>query len=126
LSQVVTAVSEAHSIGVVHRDIKPNNIVISEDEATVYLIDFGICQYIEGNLTKLTLVDEPFGNPAFAAPECFLGTNIEPGPTSDVYSLGKLIYWMISGKRHIAREDISDGAVRRILYKGDITFFLLG
>lgn len=67
--QVVSAVRDAHeAAGVVHRDIKPNNIVVSREGEETYLIDFGICQYREGELTLLT-TDEPFGNPAFAAPE---------------------------------------------------------
>lgn len=89
--QIVLAVRDAHSAGVVHRDIKPDNIVVSPDGTKGYLIDFGICQYSEGELTLLT-TDEAFGNPAFAAPETSLGREEDPGPPCDIYSLGKVLY----------------------------------
>ena len=62
-----------------HRDIKPNNVVVSPNGENAYLIDFGICQYADGELTLLT-TREAYGNPAFAAPESFLGRGEEPGP----------------------------------------------
>ncbi|WP_166398827.1 serine/threonine protein kinase [Rubrobacter marinus] len=114
--QVVTAVRDAHGAdeAVVHRDIKPNNVVVAPDGGWAFLIDFGICQLEDGELTTLTTGEEPFGNAAFAAPECLLGREEEPGPPCDVYSLGKLLYWMVSGGRHINRETISEGVLGRI------------
>lgn len=96
--QIVSAVESAHNKGkitIIHRDIKPNNVIISPDNLNAYLVDFGICQIIGGEQVILT-GQEPFGNPAFAAPECYLGREEEPGPECDIYSLGKLWYWMIS------------------------------
>lgn len=111
--QVVAAVEHAHDARVVHRDIKPDNIVVSSDGSKAYLIDFGICQYSVGELLRLTSV-EPFGNPAFAAPECFLGREEEPGSACDIYSLGKLFYWMVSGGHHINREYLTPSALERV------------
>jgi serine/threonine protein kinase len=89
--QMVTGVSDAHGAGVVHRDIKPNNIVLSEAGLLqAYVIDFGICQYSERQLTSLTK-DEPLDNAGFAAPECFLGSEEAPTSACDVYSLGKVL-----------------------------------
>jgi len=123
--QVVSAVRDAHeSAGVVHRDIKPNNIVVSPEGEEAYLIDFGICQYRKGELTLLT-TDEPFGNPAFAAPECFLGREEEPGPLCDVYSLGKVLYWMVSGCRYISRENLSEGVLSRIQTDNEVIRFYI-
>jgi serine/threonine protein kinase len=86
----------------IHRDIKPSNVVVGANE-TPYLIDFGICADDE-DADKLTAI-EAFGNRAFAAPECELGSVESAREPSDVYSLGKLLYWMSSGRKHIARED---------------------
>jgi hypothetical protein len=121
--QVVFAVRDAHeTAGVVHRDIKPNSVVVSLDDEEAYLIDFGICQYHEGELTHLT-TDEPFGTPAFAAPECFLGREEEPGPLCDVYSLGKMLYWMVSGRRYINRENLSEDVLSRIETDNEVIRF---
>ncbi len=107
--QVVRAVRDAHGTSevVVHRDVKPNNVVVAPTGDKTYLIDFGLCQFDDGELTTLTTGEEPFGNAAFAAPECLLGREEEPGPPCDVYSLGKLLYWMVSGGGHINRETLS-------------------
>jgi serine/threonine protein kinase len=106
---VVEAITDAHRAGVAHRDIKPNNVIISGDTAKqrASLIDFGICQFIDGDVFNTT-VDEPLGNRSFAAPELEAGTNIDPGPKSDIYGLGKLLYWSITGGRFIARENLTD------------------
>jgi serine/threonine protein kinase len=101
--QVVLAVRDAYGAGVIHRDIKPNNIVLSDSGLRAYVIDFGICQYTDRQLTSLTK-DEAFGNAGFAAPECFLGSEEAPTAASDVYSLGKVLYWLSSRGGFINRE----------------------
>ena len=85
---IVQAVCDAHRAGIIHRDIKPNNIVINDDFSTAFLVDFGICQITDSG-PPWTTSEEAFGNAAFAAPECFLGSVELPGPPCDVYSLGK-------------------------------------
>jgi serine/threonine protein kinase len=123
--QIVSVVRDAHATGVVvHRDIKPNNVVVSPDGQEAYLIDFGICQYADGKMTLLT-TEEPFGNPAFAAPEGFLGRDEEPGPPCDIYSLGKLFYWMISQGEYINRENLSSAVLKRIAVESELIRFYL-
>jgi serine/threonine protein kinase len=100
---VVLALRDSHAAGIIHRDIKPSNIAVSKDEESAFLVDFGICKSFEVQ-DGLTLADEPFGNPAFAAPECFLGRDKEPGPECDIYALGKLLFWLVGGGRHVNRE----------------------
>lgn len=108
----VAGVADAHRIGITHRDIKPNNVVADDnDRATV--IDFGICQFLDNTLI-LTTTDEPFGNPAFAAPECFVGAEAVIGPTADVYSLGKLLLWLLTGGKFLYREDLTAALVRSV------------
>jgi|GEM_PF-3482664 len=111
--QLVEAIEEAHRRGIAHRDIKPNNIILNDDSSNLYLIDFGISKFADDKLA-LTNDSEPFGNPAFSAPECFLGRNEEPSFSADIYSLGKLLYWMVSYGNHIHRENLTDDALHKI------------
>jgi serine/threonine protein kinase len=101
---IVVAVHDAHAKGVIHRDIKPNNATV-DAEGTPYLVDFGICAMDEESQVELTTTMEAFGNRSFAAPECDAGSVDEAREPSDVYSLGKLLYWMASGKKVFSRED---------------------
>jgi serine/threonine protein kinase len=102
---VVVAVHAAHAKGVVHRDIKPDNVTVDE-HGTPFLVDFGICAD-DGSEVVLTTV-EGFGNASFAAPECDRGSVDAAAEASDIYSLGKLLYWMATsgrGRRFMRRED---------------------
>ncbi len=106
---VVEAVMHAHEQGVVHRDVKPQNVVVGEDSEgrRAYLIDFGICQIENGE--AYTLTDEPLGSRSFAAPELEAGAAGPVGPKSDVYSLGKLLYWLVTGGKIFPRESYEPG-----------------
>lgn len=110
---VIKAIKDAHNIGVVHRDIKPNNIIVSEDGSIAYLIDFGISDLNEPD-NFVTGSSEALGNAAFAAPECYSGREEEPGPASDIYSLGKLLFWMASGGQKIVRENLTPTKLDKI------------
>lgn len=105
-SNVAMALCEAHAASIVHRDLKPSNVVVMRDARGVRasLIDFGICSLSE--LDQQTTV-EAFGNPAFSAPECELGHVDRPGTSSDTYSAGKLLYWLLSDGLLIHRENLS-------------------
>ena len=109
---MVTAVRDAHEVGVAHRDLKPNNVVVSED-GKAFVIDFGLCQVLDGELV-LTTTGELIGTAAFAAPDCAPGSARGCGPSSDIYSLGKLLHWLVSGGGLIHREAISDAVVAGI------------
>lgn len=98
--EVSEGIAYAHSKGVVHRDVKPANIFVTDDLQPV-VGDFGIC-YVEGG-ERHTLLDEAVGAARFMAPEVENGLEEEVSPASDVYSLGKLLHWMIGG-RSVARE----------------------
>lgn len=102
--QVVEAAAVAHAAGVVHRDIKPDNIVCDPDRR-VSLIDFGICaEELNGDGLVLTTALEGFGNRSFAAPECEAGSLERASAASDVYSLGKVLYWLTASRRQMVRE----------------------
>jgi len=94
-------VAYAHQNGVIHRDLKPENILLSNVQEVVVL-DFGIC-YFEDEEHRLTETMEQVGSRFFIAPEFEAGRADAVTPQADTYALGKLLYFLISGKR-IARE----------------------
>jgi serine/threonine protein kinase len=92
-SQVASALSYAHKRGVVHRDVKPANIMIDEDGAVV-VTDFGIAK--AGESQGLTVTGSTIGTPAYMSPEQCGNKNV--GPASDQYSLGTVAYEMLAGR----------------------------
>lgn len=97
LEQVASALTFAHRNGVIHRDIKADNILLDE-EGNAYLGDFGIAKELgtEANLTK----DNIIGTPAYLPPEQIRGD--DPTPQSDVYTFGIMLYEILTGRRPFA------------------------
>ncbi|MFF3939400.1 serine/threonine-protein kinase [Streptomyces phaeofaciens] len=91
-AEVLSALRAAHEAGVLHRDVKPANVLMSND-GRVVLTDFGIAT-VEGT-SALTMTGEVIGSPEFLAPERALGRT--PGPESDLWSLGVLLYAAVEG-----------------------------
>ncbi len=109
--QVCDAVAYAHSELVVHRDIKPGNILIDADD-TAHLLDFGIAKVVSGpGLDEAT--DESPHTPEYAAPEQVQGGAITV--RTDVYALGLLLYWLLTGDRPQARGGPLAEQIERIL-----------
>jgi serine/threonine protein kinase len=104
LLPVVDALVAAHIKGIHHRDLKPANILFRGD-GTPVVGDFGICHIEDGN--RFTLSDEHVGSVNYIAPEMESGMRAlgEPDDRTDVYSLGKVLYWMLSAGHIFARED---------------------
>ncbi|HEX7025582.1 MAG TPA: protein kinase [Gemmatimonadales bacterium] len=93
--EVAEALGHAHAAGIVHRDIKPENVLISGGHALV--ADFGIARAAsEGGGQKLTQTGMAVGTPVYMSPEQAVGDPV--GPTSDLYSLGCMLYEMLAGE----------------------------
>jgi uncharacterized protein YraI len=98
LRQLAEALDFAHGRGVIHRDVKPANVMISP-EGRATLMDFGLVRAAEG--TSLTRTGMVMGTPEYMSPEQALGEEVDG--RSDIYSLGIMLYKMLSGKVPFAR-----------------------
>lgn len=101
-AHICRGVAAAHAKGITHRDIKPANILLSEDGITPVVADFGIAYVADGE--RHTLTDEAVGARKFTAPELADGRADQISARTDMYSLGKLLYWMLSGGKLFDRE----------------------
>lgn len=92
--QLANALDYAHSKGVVHRDVKANNVVF-DDQGAAFIVDFGIAK-LAGVTNQLTAPGAMLGTPSYMAPEQWKSDNI--GPAADQYALGILLFYMLAGK----------------------------
>ena len=98
LREVADALAYAHARGVIHRDIKPDNILLDKESGRAMVTDFGIARAIqEGSDSRLTATGVAIGTPAFMSPEQAAGDREIDGRT-DLYALGVVAYQMLSGR----------------------------
>jgi serine/threonine-protein kinase len=96
LAAVSRAVDYAHRQGVLHRDLKPSNILI-DDDGQPHITDFGLAKQVS-EAASLTRTGAVLGTPAYMAPEQAAGARGEAGVAADIYSLGSILYHMLTGR----------------------------
>ncbi len=93
--QLCEALDAAHAAGVVHRDLKPQNILIDK-EGTIYISDFGLAKSLEAGTAGITQVGQFLGTPRYMSPEQVKGGTLDH--RSDLYALGLILYEMVTGE----------------------------
>jgi len=96
LAKVADAVQAAHDRGVLHRDLKPSNILI-DTAGRPHVSDFGLAKRLEDD-QSVTHTGAILGTPCYMSPEQAAGSRGDVGPTSDVWSLGAILYQMLTGR----------------------------
>ena len=130
---VCNAIAYAHSRGVLHRDLKPGNIMLGQYGETL-VVDWGLAKVVgqteasgkcgemlltpsSGNGSAATQMGSTLGTPQYMSPEQAAGRLDSLGPTSDVYSLGATLYYVLTGRRPIDSYDI--GTVLKKVQRGE-------
>jgi hypothetical protein len=113
--QVASALAAAHELGIVHRDVKPDNILLADD-GTAKITDFGIARAPDDG--AVTAVGILAGTPAYLAPE--VATGSESSPRSDVFSLGSTLYAAFEGKPPHGMDQNTIALLHQVAY-GEIT-----
>jgi serine/threonine-protein kinase len=111
VAMVARAVGCAHSQGLLHRDLKPGNILIDAQGAP-HVADFGLARPIEASASTLTESGDVLGTAAYMAPEQAAGRSHQLGPAADVYSLGAILYELLTGRPPIQAPTAMETLVR--------------
>src|SRR4051812_1682137 len=96
VEQIARAIHFAHQNGVVHRDVKPSNVLV-DDSGRARVTDFGLAKHVDRG-DDLTLTGQIVGTPAYMAPEQITNRRGEIGPACDIYAMGALFYELLTGR----------------------------
>jgi hypothetical protein len=105
VKRLAETVAHAHQHGIIHRDLKPENVLCTPDGAPK-IVDFGLAKYSESSM-RLTQTGDVLGTLLYAAPEQIMGRTGEVDARSDVYSLGVILYELLSGRRPFEADHIA-------------------
>src|SRR5262249_58382044 len=92
------AMHYAHLRGVVHRDLKPGNVLLAGPERVAKITDFGLAKRIDAEARDVSQSGAIMGTASYMAPEQAAGQGRDTGPAADVYALGALLYECLAGK----------------------------
>lgn len=106
--QAAEALGAAHAVGIVHRDVKPSNLLVEAD-GSLKVIDFGLARRADGPGESVTHTGAVVGTPAWMSPEQLHGD--PSGPPTDVFAVGILLYRLLSGQHPFTRESTSATAM---------------
>ncbi|MBW2454807.1 MAG: serine/threonine protein kinase [Deltaproteobacteria bacterium] len=112
---VLHALYAAHTLGIIHRDIKPGNVFLCDDGDGIKVLDFGIAKAVSGeqaNVTQLTEAGQMIGTPQYMAPEQVRGTGVYPA--TDLYALGLVMSEMLTGKKVVQSPALLDVYMQHI------------
>ncbi|MCD0483352.1 serine/threonine-protein kinase [Streptacidiphilus sp. ASG 303] len=112
-AQLCSVLAAVHAVPVVHRDLKPRNVMVRPD-GTLTVLDLGVASVLEADGTRLTRTGAPVGSPAYMAPEQAMGGAV--GPRTDLYALGVLLHELLSGTVPFAGSTAL-GVLHRHLYE---------
>jgi tRNA A-37 threonylcarbamoyl transferase component Bud32 len=113
-ANVADTLAAAHRAGIIHRDIKPENLMVVDDNATIKVLDFGVAKFSgprSGRSTE-TMAGAIVGTPAFMAPEQLAGRDVDE--RVDIYSLGCVLYFMLSGELPFTADSFGDWVVQHL------------
>jgi tRNA A-37 threonylcarbamoyl transferase component Bud32 len=108
--RIAEAIVYAHERGVIHRDLKPANILL-DDNGRPRVTDFGLAKKMEAD-SGLTGTGQVLGTPSYMPPEQAAGKTEEIGPTSDVYSLGAILYCLMTGRPPFQSASLMDTLIQ--------------
>lgn len=109
--KLARALEYAHQNGVIHRDVKPTNVLVDSKSGEPMLTDFGLAKETNVEESHLTHTGQVLGTPAYMAPEQAAGRTDQFGPWSDIYGLGATLYELIAGTAPF------DGSLGEVLWK---------
>ncbi|HET6595378.1 MAG TPA: protein kinase [Anaerolineales bacterium] len=109
LERLASALDHAHSQGIIHRDIKPDNVLFDASN-NPYLSDFGVAKFTESLISSTN--QEVIGTPAYLSPEQALGEDVDP--RADIYGLGAMLYEMLTGERPFGKETVIGLALQHV------------
>ena len=117
--QVCHAIQHAHQKGVIHRDIKPSNVLVAQQDgiAIPKVIDFGIAKATQGRLTDQTVFtafEQFIGTPAYMSPEQAQLGGLDVDTRSDIYSLGVLLYELLTGRTPFDSKELLSGGLEHM------------
>lgn len=112
IEDLAGAVQAAHDVGVLHRDIKPGNILIGP-QGVAKLTDFGLAKHLDQD-TGLTIAGSAVGTPSYMSPEQARGDLAQLGPATDIYALGATFYELLTGHPPFRGETVG-GTLARVL-----------